>query len=277
MEKMSKGEGIVVYCTRGNVMFSSTGELMQGNQNIRKHRINKSVIHTEFQELKELEKDEYWKNLLNRFSKNIFPKDFKYIDSILYFKANTKKHRAECFIDKEDLVESLVRFKEFMRNRGYISNQEKTEINEIIVNNTEERTVITTWKDILRNKDYHIRNFIIEMKEKYSLNYYETVNLESTILMGISSEFFNEDNIIIKKEKINEIENLIWDEENRKFSIKVVEPSKMKRKQEKISNKRIYTSYTMETSNDNYVTMYHEAKDMCIEKKWYKFLETMIR
>lgn len=271
---MSKGEGIVVYCTRGNVMFSSTGELMQGTQNVRKHRINKSIIHNEFQELKDLEKDEFWKNLLNRFSKNIFPKDFKYVDNTLYFKPNTKKHRAECFIDKEDLIESLVRFKEFMRNRGYISNQEKSEINEIITNNTEEKIIISTWKDILRNKEYHIKNFIVEMADKNSLNYEETVNLESTILMGISSEFFNEDNIIIENEKIKEIENLIWDEENRKFSIKI-EEIKIKRKTEKINNKKIYTSYTVETSNDNYITLYHEAKDMCIEKKWFKFLETV--
>ena len=270
---MSKGEGIVVYCTKGNVMFSSTGELMQGTQNVRKHRINKSVVHTEFQDLKDLEKDEFWKNLFNRFSKNIFPKDFKYTDSVIYFKANTKKHRAECIVDKDDLIESLDRLKHFMRGRGYISNQEKTEINEMLISNIEERVIVSTWKDILKNKDYHIRNFIISLQEKYNLDYYETINLESVILMGISSEFFNEDNIIIENEKIKEIENLIWDEKTRKFSIKI-EEIKIKRKTEKI-NKKIYTSYTVETSNDNYITMYREAKDMCVEKKWLKFLETV--
>ena len=46
---MSKGEGIVVYCTRGNVIFSSTGELIETKQSVRKHRVNKSIIYNELQ------------------------------------------------------------------------------------------------------------------------------------------------------------------------------------------------------------------------------------
>ena len=52
---MNKGEGIVVYCTKGNVIFSSTGELIQTKQSVRKHRVNKAIIYHEFQEMKELE------------------------------------------------------------------------------------------------------------------------------------------------------------------------------------------------------------------------------
>ena len=271
---MNNGEGIVVYCTKGNVIFSSTGELIQSKQSVRKHRVNKAIIYKEFQEMKELENDEFWKNLLTKCSKNLFPKDFKYINSVLYFKPNTKKHRAECFIDKDDIVKSLDKFKIFMRGKGFASNSEKEEIKIIIENNVEEKLIITTWKDILKNRDYHIKNYIIELKEKYSLTYKETCNLESVIMMGVISEFFNEENIVIENQRIKGIENLVWNRNKRIFSIKT-DGYKIKKRSEKINNKKIYTTHTIETSNDNYITVVKEAKDMCIEKKWLKFLETI--
>ena len=271
---MNKGEGIVVYCTKGNVIFSSTGELIQSKQSVRKHRVNKAIIYKEFQEMKELESSEFWKNLLVKCSKNLFPKDFKYINNVLYFKPNTKKHRAECFIDKDDIVKSLDKFKVFMRSRGFASTSEKEEIKNIIENNVEERLIITTWKDISKNRDYHIKNYIIEIKERYSLTYKETCNLESVIMMGVISEFFNEENIIIQNQKIIDIKNLIWNKNRRNFSIKT-DGYKIKKRTEKNNNKKIYTTHTIETSNDNYITVVKEAKDMCIEKKWFKFLETI--
>ena len=271
---MGRGEGIVVYCTKGTVLFSSTGELIQNKQSVRKHRVNKSVIYNEFQEMKELEEDDYWKNLLIKISKNLFPKDFKYINNVIYFKPNTKKHRAECLIDKEDILRSLDKFKNFMRERGYVSPSEKEEIKRIIDDNIEEKIVISTWKDILRNRDYHIKNFIIYMKDKYNLNKHETSNLESTVMIGIASDFFNEENIIIKDEKINGIENLSWNKDKRLFKIET-SGYKIKKKTEKSNNKKIYTTHTVETSNDNYIVVVKEAKDMTIEKKWIKFLENI--
>jgi hypothetical protein len=271
---MSKGEGIVVYCNHGNVMFSSTGELIQSKQSVRKHRVNKSIIYKEYQDMRELEKDEFWRDLLNKFSKNNFLKDFKYINNVLYYKPNTKKNRDELLIDKEDCFTSLEKFKDFMRNKGYISPSERLELNKIIENNIEEILVIETWKDILRNKDYHVKNYIIDLKEKYNLSRKERDNLESTVMIGIASEFFNEDNIVIKEEKIFNIENLLWDEEKRLFSIKTSD-YKIKKKSDKVDNKKIFTSYTVETSNDNYVLVFKEAKDMAIEKKWLKFLESI--
>ena len=93
-------------------------------------------------------------------------------------------------------------------------------------------------------------------------------------MIGVASEFFNEENIIIEKEKIKNIENLIWDREKRLFTIKT-DNCKIKKKADKLENKKIYTSYTMETCNDNYILIFKEAKDMCIEKKWVKFLESV--
>lgn len=271
---MSKGEGIVVYCSRGNVMFSSTGELIQTKQSVRKHRVNKSIVYPEFQEMRVLEQDEFWRDILNKFSKNNFIKDFKYINNVLYYKPNTKKNRDELLIDKEDCLTSLEKFKFFMRSKGYISPKERETLSKIIEDNVEEVLSVETWKDILRNKDYHIKNYIIELKEKYDLTLKERDNLESTVMIGIASEFFNEENIEIKNEKIDNIKNLIWEKNKRLFSIKT-NGYKVKKKNEKSDNKKIYTSYTIETSNDNYILVFKEAKDMSIEKRWSKLLESI--
>ena len=275
---MSKEEGIVVYCTRGNVIFSSTGEIINNNKGLRKHKLNRSIIFPEFQEMKKIETSEYWSNLLNRFSKNIPPKDFKYLNGVLYYKAKTKKHRAELIIDKEEIEISLEKFKNFLKDRGFLSPEEREEIHEIIENTREEEKLeIQSWKDILKNRDYHIRNYIISLKEEHNLNEKETINLESIIRMGISSDFFNEENIVIEKEKIKHFEKLGWDNEKRIFFIDTEGYKYNKKKVEREEKDDIWTSYTVETSNDNVVFYKIKLKNLSIDKKWIKFLNLIYK
>lgn len=269
-------EGIVVYCTKGNVIFSSTGEIISTEKSVRKHKINRSVIFPVFEGIKKYETSSFWLNLMTRFSKNMLHKDFKFLNNVLYYKATTKKHRDEIFLDAEDLENSHKIFKEFMKKKGFLSQEEKESINKIVeLDNNKERNIIENWKDVVKNQDYYIREFIIDMKEKYDLTYEEQSNLESNIRIGISSEFFNQENIIFENEKIDRIENLVWDEEERKFSINT-EGIKLKKKSEKRDPNKIFTSYTIETSNDNMFMVYQELKDLSIEKKWNKFLEIIM-
>ena len=253
-------EGIVVYCTKGNVIFSSTGEIINTEKSVRKHKINRSVIFPVFEGIKKYETSSFWLNLMTRFSKNMLHKDFKFLNNVLYYKATTKKHRDEIFLDAEDLENTHIIFKEFMKKKGFLSQEEKESINKIVeLDNNKERNMIETWKDVVKNQDYYIREFIIEMKEKHDLSFEEQSNLESNIRIGISSEFFNQDNIIFENEKINRIENLVWDKTERKFSINT-EGIKLKKKSEKRDPNKIFTSYTIETSNDNMFMVYHELK-----------------
>jgi hypothetical protein len=271
-------EGIVVYCTKGNVIFSSTGEIVQNTKNVRKHKVNRSIIFPEFEEMKKFEKLEYWINMLSRFSKNIFPRDFKYLGHVLYYKAKTKKHRSECFVDLENLEESYSVFKDFMKEKGFLSQEEKEKINSMIQEEEEihEMFVVETWKDITKNLEYHLKTFFIKLKDENDLTPKEMANLESVVRIGISSGFFSEDNIVIQNSEIDRILNLVWDEEERLFSIDT-EGIKFKKKSEKKESNKIYTSYTIETSNDNVIMVYKEVEDLSIEKKWNKFLETVYK
>lgn len=273
---MSSGEGIVVYCTKGNVIFSSTGEIINTEKSIRKHKINRSIIFPVFDEMKKQETNTFWLNLLTRFSKNMLHKDFKFLNNVLYYKATTKKHRDELFLDIEDIETSYRKFKEFMKKKGFLSQEEKNDINKLVeIDDNKEKTVLETWKDVDKNQDYYIREFIITLKEKYNLSFSEQSNLESNIRIGICSDFFNNDNIIFEEEKIKKIDNLVWDERNRKFSINT-DGIKIKKKTEKRDPNKMFTSYTVETSNDNSFLVFQELKDLSIEKKWNKFFETVL-
>tara|TARA_R110002126_G_scaffold225790_1_gene370610 strand:- start:2564 stop:3397 length:834 start_codon:yes stop_codon:yes gene_type:complete len=273
---MSNGEGIVVYCTKGNVIFSSTGEIINNEKSIRKHRINRSIIFPVFEEMKELETSTFWLNLMTRFSKNMLHKDFKFLNNVLYFKATTKKHRDEILLDIENIENTHKIFKDFMRKKGFLSQEEKNNINKKVEQeDNKEKNTLECWKDIDKNHDYYIREFIIQLKEKYDLNFEEQSNLESNIRIGICSEFFNNENIVFEDERIKSILNLVWDEEERKFSINT-EGIKIKKKSEKKDINKIYTSYTVETSNDNSFLVFQELKDLSVEKKWSKFLDTVI-
>ena len=269
---MSSGEGIVVYSTKGNVMFSSTGELIPNNNKLRKHNIRKNIMFPEFEKMKEDEDEEFWTNTFTRFSKNIFPKDFKYIGNVLYYKPGTKKHRDECFIDKE----SKEKLKKFLRDKGIISSKEKEEINKLVEDNlTLEKNEIT-WKEIFKNRDFYLKDFSDRMEEKLDLTGKEKNHLDSIIRIGISADFFNDTNVIITDGRIDRIDNLLWLEEERQFKIET-KNCKLKKKNEKKTGDKIFQTYSIETAADNIITITKEIEDLYIEKKWCKFLETVFK
>lgn len=271
----NNSEGIVVYCKRGNIIFSSNGDLIEAQQHVRKHKVNKNIINPEFEEMKKFcEEDEFWTSMLSKFSKNIFPKNFKYMNGIVYFKITAKKHRSECCIDKEEIEFSFKNLKEFFKIKGFLSNIEKQQNRDLIEEELEEeRSIIDNWKSVY-NKEYYVLEFMLFLKDKHELNKKEYNNLESTIKIGIGSDFFNSENIILENEKISEIENLVWDSEKRKFSINT-ENIKFKKKSEKKNTSKIFTSYTIETSGDNSEVFFREVNNIEIGKKFSKFLENL--
>jgi len=273
---MSNGEGIVVYSTKGNVMFSSTGELIPNNNKLRKHNIRKNIQFPEFVQMKDGEEEEFWTNTFTRFSKNIFPKDFKYIGNVLYYKPGTKKHRDECFIDKESNQESKEKLKKFLRDKGIISSKEKEEINKIVEDNLNLQKNEITWKEIFKSRDFYLKDFSDRMEDKLSLTNGEKNHLDSLIRIGISADFFNDTNVIISDGRIDDITNLIWSGDNREFKIETKD-CKLKRKNEKKTGDKIFQTYSIETATDNVITVTKEIEDLCVEKKWCKFLETVFK
>ena len=63
--------GIVVFCTNGNVMFSSNGELIENTKKARKHKNYGNVLHPPFANMLELTSSQFWVKFLNNCSKKL--------------------------------------------------------------------------------------------------------------------------------------------------------------------------------------------------------------
>ena len=268
MNNTKMNDGIVVYCSKGNIMFTSTGEIIENKKPLRKHKINKNIVYSIFDEMRELNDSEFWEKILIKFSRNIFPRNFRFVNDILFYKAKTKKHKSECFIDIRDLTKSLENLKNFLKDKGFVSTNETEEKNFII---SDGNSVLKSWKDFGKNRSILIYNYINEIKKFYSLDSKSTKKLESTIKLGIAGDIFNSDSIIISNYKIQDIKYLIWDDKNREFYIDIKNiPLKFSKSDKNKVEGNKYKTHTF--SNDTFNIKSRESETLDIEKRWEKFL-----
>lgn len=262
--------GIVIYSTEGNVMFTSTGEIDTNKKNIRKHKVNKNITNPIFEDLKSYTDSQFWKTFLTKASRNIFPKDFKFMNDVLYYKLKTKKHRAELYLKGEDLEKNLGELKDFLKLKGIFPKEELMKDETIKI---EKRELIKKWKDLGKKRINILDQYLHQLEEEYNLSPTEYKYTESLIKLLINSEILNNDKIIIENEKIKYIKFLEWNEEERKFNIDMNE---IKIKYPKIEKRKKGTFYTLSTySNDNKINFVQNLKTIDMEKKWEKFLTLM--
>ena len=263
-------DGIIIYSTEGNIMFTSTGEIDNNKKTPRKHKINKSITNPVFEKMKDFTENKFWITFLGKCSRNIFPKDFKYVNDILVYKMKTKKHRAEIYIDEKRIEDSFKNLKHFLRLRG-IFPKEDLEENEII--NLEKREPITKWKDLGKNRLNVLHDYVNQLKIKYDLTSTERRYLESLLKISINSDIFNNDNIILEDEAIKSIDYLVWKEKERKF---IVDINNIPLKFPKVERKKAENFYSVSTfSNDLKHNFNQNLESFDMGKKWNKFLISM--
>lgn len=268
MTEEIKNDGLVVYCSKGNVIFTSTGEIEINQSKIRKHNKNRNIVYPVFEELKKFNESPYWDNLLTRFSKNLFPRNFKFYNSTIYWKSKRRGAQNEFYVDpnteeKETLFKNLV---EFLEDKGLISvveNKEKS------IMDYKEDIELSSWKDFSKNQFYLIEKFEEEMAEKYNLNEKELVELSSVIKFGLSSDILNNSTIIVENYKIKEIKTLIWDETKRKFTI---DNQNAGIKFSSISKKQKDSKYSSHKFSDDVFLLNIKNKSLDITQKWKVFL-----
>ena len=263
-------DGIVIFSDTGNVMFTSTGEIINNKKTIRKHKINKNIIHESFNKMRQYNTVDFWDKLLYKCARNIFPnKEFKFIDDVLYYKIKTKKHRCELYIDEENLEKSFEELKLFLRGMGIKPNSEVSE-NENFFN--KEYIEINQWKNVKKElKNDKIIQFIKKEKKNNNLNYYEERQLESILKTATAGDILNNDNIVINNDKIEEIKYLIWLEEERLYKLDIQNIPIKFAKNTKTKNENNYYTYNS-YSADNY-NFNKEMERLDIGKKWELFLE----
>lgn len=262
-------DGIVIYSTKGNIMFSSTGEITEIKKAPRKHRVQKNITNKIFEDLRKFNEDEFWDNILIKFSRNIFPNDFRFIGNTLYYKIKSKNHKDEIFINSDNLQETFLNLQKFLKNKGIMSVKE---VNEKDIDMRIERPKIINWKDAGKNQINLLYEYIEYLKNKLNLNINETKNLESLLKISIYNNIITNDHIMLEDEKINNIKYLIWDGERRIFTLDIEKIKIKSIKQEKKNEEKFYTISSF--SDDKHIVMNKEIEIENLEKKWDDFLSS---
>jgi len=267
-------EGMVIYSTSGNIMFSSTGEIINNNKVPRKHRVQKKIANKHFEDMRKFNSEYFWDNILVKFSRNIFYKEFRYIGNTLYYKIKSKNFKDELFIDPDNIEETLNNFKNFLRNKGIMPKSEVNENFSSLI--SEDKEQIKSWKEAGKNQIYLLYDFFNEKKEQLKLNKNEYNNLQSLLKLSIYNNILTNNDIVIEDEKIKSINYLLWDKKERKFSLDIEKIKIKPVKQDKKVNDKFYTVSSFSDDKQNlYIS--NEIEIVDLEKKWNTFLDSYFK
>lgn len=268
----SSGNSIIIYSNKGSVIFSSNGKKIENRKAPRKHKMHKNIVNLHFEEMRKFNTNIFWDKILVKFSCNMFPKDFRYTNSTLYYKVKTKKHKDELFIDTEKVEETFYKLIEFLRSKGIIPITDVVDDYEQDYENTEKKE-LTSWKDVGRFKGVMIYEYIKLLGDKYKLNNKELKQIESLLKISLYNDIIKNENIIITDEKISKIIGLEWSEQKRIFSINKTELNAIKFTKTSNSVKEMESFYTISSySDDQKVNFGSEVKVLDISKEWETFL-----
>lgn len=265
---MSK-DNIIVYCTEGNVIFDSNGEHKDKEKRAKGFKIKKNVVNPIFEEMRKHNDDSFWDMFLLKASRDNFPKGFSFGEDRLYYSMKSK-YNFDIKLDIEDPEGSFSELREFVADKGILSDKDKLEINKVIIEDDEEN--IDNWKDLGKLQTNTLYYYINSLSEKYELDSKEKKKLESIVKIGISSGYLNNKNIIVENCVIKDIPQLLWNDTEREF---VIDTKNIKIKKPKVSKQDM-----TDMSTDNTTTCLDFNKKYTIsniDKKWEKFLKVVYK
>ena len=263
---------MTVYCTKGNVIFNTDAN-QKDEKKSKGFKIKRNVVNPIFEKMRSHNEDPFWDMFLLKASRDNFPKGFSYNDFKLYYSLKSK-YNFQIRLDEEKSDYSFAELKEFVTNKGILSESDKLRINdeqEESFNNFEQIT-IDNWKDLGKLQMNSVFTYISVLTQKYDLNIRERKNLESIIRIGISSGYLNTKNIVVENSYITNIIPLIWNEDKRVFNIDTKNTKIKKYKGTKTDN--------VDLSTDNTTTCLDFDKKhniSNINKRWEKFLKVVYK
>lgn len=271
---MSNVDGMTIFCKRGFVVFTNTGEQKQDDKKSRKHSKNRSVIYPLFEDMKEFNDSSYWNDQLTKFSRGIFPRNFKYYNEVLHYKSKkkTKNGNQEYIIDETDLRQSFQDLKLFLEDKGILSTLERGE-KSLIDFKEEEGIEDWEWKEFKPHNRILLReDFINILSDKYDLDKKGRVNLESVIRFGISSGIFDSHSIIMDDGKIESIEGLEWDDDEEKFCISRKTPLPKFQSSSKKNGSSKSSRYSSHTFSGDTFCIRNKETTVKVGDKWKNFI-----
>lgn len=256
---------MIVYCTKGNVMFNSDGELEKVPKK-KSMKIKKTIVNDIFETMREFNEDPYWNMFLLKASRDNFPKGFSYRNNTVFFTMNAK-YNFEVQLNPDTPKESFFKLKEFMIEKGYFSNSDREKMK--IKQNShvkKQEELADSWKGLGKMQNNAVCKFINEKVKEHNLTDDEKSDLTSIIKIGISSGYLNNNNITVEDSVITNFQYIEWNEDKRKFKINT---RNIKVKKQKHKNEYNDLSTDNTTTCLNFEKKYDISN---ISKKWEKFL-----
>jgi hypothetical protein len=232
---------------------------------------NKRVIeYPIFEEIMNLQKDNFWISFFDECATGRFPRGFKYGNNILYYRVKNKN--IETLVPEEPLEAEIVVKRFIYENAGIISPidlNEKREAEEQRIASLSVNENIQ-WISIRNDKDQSIilSSFIDTISESMDLSNEESKSLYQIIKLGIYSGFLTSDNIVMSGGNITEIIGLEFNADNRKFLIN----------EEVRKNAKTIRKIMIDDNLEN--KTYQEENDpsfnkKCLVKRWGKYVSEL--
>lgn len=168
--------------------------------------------------------DPYWQQVFEDCSRGKFPKGSG-IDSSgnsVFFKSQT--NNAQSFKLEKEPELLFKQLKELFNTKlGMRSKKDRSNICEEIEVLKEQLELLYTgtWTSIRKKsiKDALIRNFVLELKELYSLDSTQTSQLKELLQIGFLFNWILPESVVYDDKKISEIKGLVYDESIKKFEL----------------------------------------------------------
>ena len=187
--------------------------------------------------------DPYWRQVFEDCARGRFPKGsgIDTAGNAVYFKGkNVQWHQLS---ENPELLYCELKGL-FQNNLNLKSKKDRSDTHkEVEVLKTQIESLYSgTWHSIRKKsiKDALIRNFVLNLKEAYSLSQQQTIYLHRLLQLGFLFNWIDPDSVKYEDKQILEIGNLYYDDATQKFELELSKPKKIKRefvpKAEKISS-----------------------------------------
>lgn len=179
------------------------------------------VTHKIFQDCLAYTNDPFWRDKLDRASREVLP-GFVYRDGCMYVKKKSKTKKDICMILPQDPAEATATFISFMNSMGQYSDDQMVEMGDQTqswqtqVSNDE----VKSWSKVDKGsrRDY-IARYVQRMTQENNLTLAQAKSLQDAVNLGITLGCYDKDNILVMGNRIESISGIAYNEERSAFCI----------------------------------------------------------
>jgi|688.fasta_scaffold151546_3 hypothetical protein len=233
---------------------------------VKKKKKRKEIVHKIFSDFANIITDTFWIEKFNNASIGKLPTKFSFSNGVLKYKKGNKTYSKELLNSNLETAYECIKF---FNTYGLFSNNDISKSNEQI---GEIKSEILTWENANENvKELLIGYYINDMMKVMELNKSEVKQLKQTIMMGISLKLLKKTHFFVEENRLIKINNILWDNVNRKFFIDESLKSSIKadnsKYKEQTSNKDINTISLIWDKYINILNNKIEKYNKIIDKK----------